>query len=228
MGECYREVRAPVEDTVDEQTDPAQGGGRPWVAVILSVLLHAALILVGYLAHDGASGAGGGDPFSVDVEVAPEAPEAEMLPDELAQQERPITDRDVVVPEPPPAPPAAPEEPDEPEEPETDDSTIGLDAGVDAATEPADGGTEIADEDRARDAGVGDAGALALDENALGDAGARDAGTTATAALGDAGAVADDGGTRVATSTAPGGVADGGVPSATFGEKGGTGAGAAG
>jgi len=177
---------------VNQPIDPEVGGRRPWIAVVVSLLAHVALLVALHLGF-GKSGAGGGEPFAVDVEVAPEAPQAELLPaEQLAKQEE-VHEDDVVVPEPPPtpAPAPAPEEPD-------DEAVIAADAGVaDAppAKEPRDAATTVADEER--DAGVDDGGVAKR---------------------------TSDGGAMVAS----GGVADGGVPSATMGEEGATGAGASG
>ena len=75
-------------------------------AVLGSVALHLVVGIIGYVAMDHAPG-GRGSPSLVDVELAPAAPKAEKLPDEIAaarQQEVPAPGED------PPAPPDKPDE----------------------------------------------------------------------------------------------------------------------
>jgi hypothetical protein len=173
--------------------DQAADRRAPWLrrGLLLSLLIHA---LIGGAARWSLSSAPEvaiGEPTSVDIEIAPAAPAAEQLPDE--------------VPVPPPPAPAPPPPAPEPEvvpvpepEPEPEATALVRDAGV------ADAEAVAAASDAGRDGGDGDVGAIAQadDGGADGDGGA-------LAALDDGGvpSVTDDGG-------APGlaMLGDGGVP----------------
>ena len=122
----------------------------PWIGVGVSLALH---LLVGAVlsASPGEREAPSpGEPFAVDIELAPVPEPAEPLgPEELAR----VDPQEVVVPVEPPPPPPPPPEPD----PVVEDTP--RDAGVDAAPapEPSDA-SAIATETGAMDAGVpGDA-----------------------------------------------------------------------
>jgi hypothetical protein len=173
--------------------DPAAGDRRaPWLrrGLILSLLIHA---LIGGAARWSLSSApevATGEPTSVDIEIAPAAPVAEQLPDE------------VPVP-PPPAP--APLPPPEPEvvpapEPEPEATALVRDAGV------ADAEAVAAASDAGLDGG-GDAGALAVAEDGGdgGDGGDGDAGVVAALDDGGVPSVTDDGGAPALATLGDGG-----------------------
>jgi hypothetical protein len=182
---------------------PAAGDRRaPWLrrGLILSLLIHA---LIGGAARWSLSSAPEvaiGEPTSVDIEIAPAAPAAEQLPDEVPVPPPPA-------PEPPPPAPAPEVVPAPAPEPEA--TALVRDAGVaDAAAVAA-----------ASDAGAdGDAGALALGPGG----GDGDAGAVAMFDDGGVPSVTDDGGAPALAMAGDGGVpgdggaiaaaGDGGVP----------------
>jgi hypothetical protein len=163
------------------ESGPVIGSRRPWLAIVLSVALHVAL---GFMltARASESEAPPGPPFVIDIEVAPVAPEAEVLPPEQPQQ--PVLDEDVVAITDPVETPVTEEHGD-----------IVMDAGVIDAPppEPIDAGQVIAkkpEKKQPHDAGVGDAGAAVASS---GDAGASVPSQT----------FGDDGGVAVATGDNP-------------------------
>jgi hypothetical protein len=150
---------------VDDQRDPdardaPAGPAVPaWAALGASLALHAVLGLALYVAARPGGGGGGAAPMSVDVdiEVAPVAPVAELLPPEQRRAAAAAA-HEVVVPEPAPAPPP-------PEEPAGEAVAL-----PDAGVPPPDAGapTQVADAGIADDA----AARAAADEDHR-DAGAR-------------------------------------------------------
>lgn len=123
MPGCYFEAEGSVEATVTR---------TPWISVGVSLALH---VLVGAVLYAGGGEPevpGGGEPFAVDIEVAPVPEQAETLPPEeaLAQQ----NPDEVVIPIQVIPEPKAPPEPEP--EPEPVESEAPRDAGVDAAPQP--------------------------------------------------------------------------------------------
>jgi hypothetical protein len=139
-------------------------------AVVASVLLHAIGGLVGWCGTDHAPGAG--SKSLVDIELAPAAPVAERLPDEIARQ---LAQAANAVP--------SPDLPPEPDPTKPESGTGGIDAQIDAAVDVrpkrrADAEDQVA----VSDAMMPDASMVAV-----ADAGA---GATMAAIGGDAGATA--------------------------------------
>jgi hypothetical protein len=171
-------------------------GAGPWLrrGLALSLLLH---VVIGWAARWSLSSApevAVGEPTSVDIEIAPAAPAAEQLPDEVP-----------LPPPPAPAPPAPEPEVAPAPEPDPEPEVVAhvRDAGVDAEV------VASADDAGAR----GDGGEVALRDDG-GVPGVTDDGGSAVAALDDGGvpSVTDDGGTPALAMAGDGGApGDGGA-----------------
>jgi hypothetical protein len=139
---------------VDEPRDRA----RPWIAVVASATVHALIGAALWIRGTAPVAGAPGQPFTIDVDIAPEPRAAEVLPPEaLARAER-VRPDEVQVPEPPPPVEPAPvaDEATVPEEPKPPrDRRPSPDAGV--APEPTS---------EPRDAGADDPGADVRDDAA--------------------------------------------------------------
>ncbi len=203
-----------MEDPTDTRAQRAPRPARgPAIGLGASIIAHVILALLLWVGVDHDATPAGDDPFArdVDVELAPAAPQAEILPIEDLSI---IASELITMPAPatPPPPEVTPVPPPEPDgflpDAGVPDARIAPDAGV----EPADAGNAVAatEDERHRDGGVADGGTAIATNDEQGDA-AKDPGVpserfrdgVAEGAAGDAGVGTSDGGIGIGEESGP-------------------------